>query len=311
MIKENQDMKQIEDIKILVVGDIMLDKYTVGEVNRISPESPVPIVEVIEEYFTLGGCGNVVRNIRELGAQVDCLASIGNDVEGLEIKNKLKEIGAKDLTCIDSKTTTLKERIIAEHRSVQMLRIDREVKDKVDSDLAIKIFETKSNNDYDMVIVSDYAKGMITYELMKYLKENVKAKIIIDPKPQNGSMYNDVYMITPNEQEWNIMQLSSAYILNNVRYILQTLGSKGMRLIDGKDVAEIKAVPVEIYNVSGCGDVVVATISVCLSLGFSPIISARIANKCAGYTATLPGTSIIPKEKFEKYKKENKTQYTP
>jgi len=291
-------MKQIEDIKI---------KYIVGEVNRISPEAPVPIVEVIEEYSTLGGCGNVVKNIRELGAQADCLASIGNDPHGLDIKNKLKEIGAKDLTCIDSKTTTLKERIIAEHRSVQILRIDREIKDKVDPDLAIKIFETKSNNDYDMVIVSDYAKGMITNKLMTYIKENIKAKIIVDPKPQNGIMYNDVYMITPNEQEWNIMQLSSAYILNNVRYILQTLGSKGMRLIDGKNVAEIKAVPVEIYNVSGCGDVVVATISVCLSLGLSPIISARIANKCAGYTATLSGTSIIPKEKFEKYKKENKT----
>ena len=156
-------MNNIENIKILVVGDIMLDKYVVGSVNRISPEAPVPIVNVKEEYSTLGGCGNVVRNIRELGAQVDCLTSIGNDIEGKDIIDKLEEIGVGNLVCFGSDISILKERIIADHRLVQMLRIDREVKKTVSAKLAINKLKI-SKNDYDMIVISDYAKGMITSE---------------------------------------------------------------------------------------------------------------------------------------------------
>jgi len=291
-----EDMKKV---KILVVGDIMLDKYVVGRVSRISPEAPVPVVNVMEEYSTLGGCGNVVRNIRELGAQVDCLTSVGQDFSGKEIEQELLKIGAGNYLFIGSEKTTVKERIIAEHRSVQMIRIDREVKKKIDSDLAIKTLKTYSDNDYDIIIVSDYAKGMITYELMKYLKENIAARIIVDPKPQNGIMYNDVYMITPNEEEWNTMQLSSAYALTNVEYILQTLGSKGMRLIEMNEKTwDIKAEPVDIYNVSGAGDTVIAIMAICLSMGLTPLHSAKFANQCAGYVVTQPGTSVVPKNKF-------------
>lgn len=289
--------KKIENVKILVVGDIMLDKYVVGEVNRISPEAPVQIVDVNKEYSTLGGSGNVVRNIRELGANVDCLASIGNDGEGLTIKNKLKEIGVKDLTFLGSERTITKERIIAEHRLVQMLRIDREVKKNVSTKAAINRLK-ESLNEYHMIVVSDYAKGMITYELMEYLKEHQNVKIIVDPKPKNGFMYNGVFMITPNEKEWGSMQASSAYILDKVKYILQTRGSKGMRLIESDETWDIKAEPVDIYNVSGAGDTVVAVMAVCLSIGWSPLDAANIANKCAGYVITQPGTSVVPKDKF-------------
>jgi len=292
------DIEKFEKIKILVVGDIMLDKYIIGDVSRISPEAPVPIVNVKEEYSTLGGSGNVLRNIKELGVQVDCLSSIGNDIEGKIIIDKLNEIGANSLLCFGSEKTTVKERVIAEHRLVQMLRIDREVQAPVDVNLAIQKLQEIDPDEYNMIVVSDYAKGMITMELMNYLKENQTAKIIVDPKPKNGYMYNDVFMITPNKKEWLEMQASSRYVLDNVQYILQTMGKDGMLLIEGEETYEIKAEPVEIYNVSGAGDTVIAIMAVCLSVGLQPYIAAKFANQCANYVVTQPGTSVVPKNKF-------------
>ena len=295
-------MKPIEQIKILVVGDIMLDKYVVGEVGRISPEAPVPIVNVTEEYHTLGGCGNVVRNIAELGANVHCLASIGIDTDGILIEEELKKIGAKSLLITASKTTTVKERIIADYRKIQMLRIDRERVKTIRSDIVIEQFKNKCKNDYDMVVISDYAKGMISYELMQFLKQEQDAKIIVDPKPINSSMYNGVFMITPNDKEWTEMLFASAYNLQDVKFILTTKGKEGMLLIDNikEDSWKIDAEPVPVYNVSGAGDVVVAMIAICLSHGLNVLDSAYIANKCAGYTVTQPQTCVVPKDKFKK-----------
>jgi len=295
-------MKPIEQIKILVVGDIMLDKYVVGEVGRISPEAPVPIVNVTEEYHTLGGCGNVVRNIAELGANVHCLASIGIDTDGILIEEELKKIGAKSLLITASKTTTVKERIIADYRKIQMLRIDRERVKTIRSDIVIEQFKNKCKNDYDMIVISDYAKGMISYELMQFLKQEQDAKIIVDPKPINSSMYNGVFMITPNDKEWTEMLFASAYNLQDVKFILTTKGKEGMLLIDNikEDSWKIDAEPVPVYNVSGAGDVVVAMIAICLSHGLNVLDSAYIANKCAGYTVTQPQTCVVPKDKFKK-----------
>lgn len=300
-------MKTLGDIKILVVGDIMLDKYVVGDVERISAEAPVPIVHVKEEYSTLGGSGNVVRNLCELGCQVDCLASVGPDLDGQTIGAKLTEIGAKPLLFFGSKKSIVKERVIADQRKVQMIRIDREDIQNIEAKYPIDIFVRMNANQakYDFVIVSDYAKGMITRELMNFLKREQNAKIIVDPKPTNAGMYDGVYMITPNEKEWSQMLFSSAYTLSNVPYILVTKGSKGMTLLDETDEGvDISTEEVKVYNVSGCGDVVVAIMTACLSSGYSPLTSAKIANKCAGYTASLPGTSIIKKQKFHQFVKE-------
>jgi rfaE bifunctional protein kinase chain/domain len=292
-------MKSIEDIKILVVGDIMLDKYIVGEVTRISPEAPVPIINVFKEYHTLGGCGNVVRNIRELGAEVHCLTSVGHDSFADIIKRELHNIGAKDLLIRDSKQTTVKERLIANHRHVQMLRVDRETIKDISTHNVIANFEKNCNYTYDIVIISDYAKGMITRPLIEYLKENQTAKIIVDPKPLHGAIYNGVHMITPNENEWMLMQVNSSYVLDQVPFILITKGKRGMTLIkEYQDKWDILAEPVEIYNVSGAGDTVIAIMAVCLSMGYNELNAAYIANKCAGYVVTQTGTSTVPKNKF-------------
>lgn len=298
-------MKNLEDIKILVVGDIMLDKYVVGDVSRISPEAPVPIVKVSDEYSTLGGCGNVVRNIREVGPKVFCLAAIGNDIEGRMIMDKLMTVKAHPQTFFGLKQTIVKERIIADQRKVQMLRIDREHVWPVDHEKAIEKCKELSeyfftieeiDKPYDMIVVSDYGKGMITWELMEHLR-TLNTDIIVDPKPQNSGLYQMVTMITPNKDEWRKMQLHN----NNSEFVLVTEGRDGMTLYDnrqGWSKIKIEAKPVDVYNVSGAGDTVVAIMSICLALDIYPDKAARIANDCAAYVVTQPGTSIVPQEIF-------------
>ena len=288
-------MKKIEDIKILVVGDIMLDKYIVGEVNRISPEAPVPIVKVTDQYSTLGGCGNVVRNIAESGAQVYCAASIANDSNGRTVVEKLEETGAVSALVWCSRTTTVKERIIADQRKVQMLRVDREIIHPIDyshiiNELEIMLTDIK----FDMIVVSDYAKGMITWELMEYLR-SLDTDIIIDPKPENATLYGRSLMLTPNKEEWINMEIEDGC---TAEFILVTEGKDGMTLYDqrqGYAKIKIPGEPVEIFNVSGAGDTVVAIMAVCLSLDIYPDKAARVANSCAAYVVTQSGTSVVPK----------------
>jgi len=293
-------MKKIEDLHILVVGDIMLDKYVVGQVSRISNEAPVPIVNVTNEFSTLGGCGNVVRNIVELGANVACLASVGCDTDGSYILKLLADLEVDSHIVIASDKTTVKERIIADKRRVQMLRLDRET-------TTISNYECVWNQleriylPYDIVVVSDYAKGMITKKLMDFLTMT-DLPIIIDPKPQNRNMYKHPLLMTPNEKE--LIQMGGAEELisrSGTKYILETKGQKGMALYDVDFVKNIEAVPVNVYNVSGAGDTVIAVMAVCLSLNYSMEISAIIANKCAGYVVTQLETSVVPKDIFMKH----------
>lgn len=301
-------MKKIEDIKILVVGDIMLDRYIVGEVERISPEAPVPVVKVTDEYSTLGGCGNVVRNIKETGVNVSCLSAIGpNDIMSDKITQKLIEIKAIPLLVPGYEKAIVKERIIAGERETQMIRIDWETPTEIDYKESIQILENSCSVDsFDIIVISDYAKGMISKELMDYFRE-FDIPIIVDPKPENVPLYGEVFMITPNEKEWEIIQNSSSFFsVAGAKYILITKGKDGMELRDFNQFWEIPAPEIhQIYNVSGAGDTVVAILSVCLSMGYSPPDAAKIANKCAGYVVTQPGTSVVPKNIFEKNLKNN------
>ncbi len=293
-------MKNIEDIKILVVGDIMLDKYVVGDVSRISPEAPVPVVKVVDEYSTLGGCGNVVRNIAELGAQVYCAASITNDPPGKEVGNKLEEIGAIPVLVWCSTVTTVKERIIADQRKVQMLRIDREViEDIFPEHLVNEIAIVLKDITFDIIVVSDYAKGMITMEVMDYL-HTLNIPIIVDPKPINSPLYGFVTMITPNKHEWCEIELADVC---RPEFVLVTEGRDGMTLYDyrqGRGTFKIPGEPVEVYNVSGAGDTVVAVMAICLALDIYPDKAARVANSCAAHVVTQTGTSVISKNIFKR-----------
>jgi len=297
----------LKDKNILVVGDIMLDHYIMGEVERISPEAPVPIVHVQKEYSTLGGCGNTVRNIRELGANVYCLSSIGNDLYGREIINHLDKIKVIPILVQESKSTIVKERVIASERKIQMIRIDREIVHPINSKILIEKL-SDYEIEYDIIVISDYAKGLITKELMDYL-HSLKITIIVDPKPKNFNLYNNVFMITPNEKEWEeIVKNTFPKPPNSTNYTLLTQGSGGMLLINNVDKTRIKiySEAVEVYNVSGAGDTVISIMTVCLSMGWNPIDAAYIANKCAAYVVTQSTTAIVPKEFFFKIVKDYK-----
>jgi rfaE bifunctional protein kinase chain/domain len=302
-------VKNFNDIKILVVGDIMLDIYRIGEVNRISPEAPVPIVNLIKEYYTLGGCGNVARNIKELGVNVDCLSSINNDLYGKYITNRLTKLSIGNMLCYKSVKTTVKERIIAYNNNSQMIRIDHENTKPIDiiNDILID-----NINQYNMIVISDYAKGIVTENLINYLL-SFNIPIIIDPKPNQIDIYNKVFlnnkidnnlMITPNLKEWK--EIKNEMFINKFKYILITKGQDGMELIYNKNnklnkYLSVDSEPVSVYNVSGAGDVVLSIISICLSAGFDIKKSIYLANDCARYSVTNPNTCVIKKDIFYKF----------
>jgi len=290
-------MKNIADLNILVVGDIMLDKYIIGDVERICPEAPVPVVKVQNKKYSLGGCGNVTKNISDLGAKTTTLSLIGEDDSGLIIQDLMSQI--KDENLISSKriTTIKKTRIVANHRLTQMLRLDEEssINDIVIKELCNKINKIKTSP--DIIIISDYNKGVITEQIVLELKK-LNIPIIVDPKPINYNIYGNVFLISPNKKEAEQLNLNN--LKEHPNWILTTLGSEGMSLSKKpfNEKIQIKSDPVDIYNVSGAGDTVIAIISICISMGIDVLTSAKIANDCARYVVTKPGTSTVPKLKF-------------
>ena len=182
-----------------------------------------------------------------------------------------------------------------------MLRVDREVTYPIDpTELIDEIdIHMMGNGNYDIIVVSDYAKGLITWDLMEYLR-SLNVPIIIDPKPQHDDLYGHPLMITPNKQEWLKMEFSDRC---KPEFVLVTEGKDGMTLYDyrqGRGQAKIEGEPVDVYNVSGAGDTVVAIMAICLSMGFDPLKSARVANSCAAYVVTQHGTSVVPENIFKR-----------
>jgi rfaE bifunctional protein kinase chain/domain len=310
-------MNNLEDINILVLGDIMLDRYICGNVSRISPEAPVPVVEVFNEYYNLGGCGNVVRNIRSMGVNCACLAVVGTDKTGQTIINELKNIGSNSMIVqIEGRQSTLKERIVAGHRQIQMLRVDREERTPVNSTLLLrKLTEHKTEN-FDAILISDYDKGVINdIDFIDSLKSIFpKAFILVDPKPKNIPLYDSVMMITPNEKEFQEIKDRGhlPFVEKHIPYVLETQGRKGMTLHElytfEQNSEVIPTEPVEVFNVSGAGDCVLAVMGVCLARGIKVLTAAKIANECAHYVVTQVGTSVVSENKFiesiTKYKSE-------
>jgi rfaE bifunctional protein kinase chain/domain len=289
---------KLSELSILTVGDIMLDKYVIGDVKRISPEAPVPVVEVIKEFHTLGGCGNVAKNISTLGTKSYCVSSCGSDLEGDIIHNLLERQKIRGRMATRN-PTTVKERIIANHRQIQMLRIDREnTEDILASKIITEInFLLKVDNlKPDIIIVSDYNKGVITRELMTFL-ENLPAKLIIDPKPQHQYRYKKCYAITPNENEYRNM---SIWENEGFKNLIITCGKDGV-FIPRSDVGtfEIPGNEVEVYNVTGAGDSFVSIFSICIGIGLDVLQSSKVANTCAAYVVTKPGTSCVPYDVFQ------------
>ncbi|MFN3871317.1 MAG: bifunctional heptose 7-phosphate kinase/heptose 1-phosphate adenyltransferase, partial [Aquificaceae bacterium] len=196
--KVKEILEAFKKLRILVVGDVILDRYVFGKVERISPEAPVPVVEVQREEFRLGGAGNVANNLSSLGVKAYLLGVVGQDYGRHIIKGLLKESSIEDLTVEDpNRPTTEKTRIVA--LSQQLLRIDFENKKVVEGNVLRRLLEGL-DLEFDGVIVSDYAKGVVCKELMDRIRER-DLFFSVDPRPQNKSLYVGASLMTPNEKE--------------------------------------------------------------------------------------------------------------
>lgn len=286
--------------KILVIGDLMLDKYVEGDVTRINPEAPVPVVKVDKEYYKLGGAGNVASNVVSLLGECTLISFCGMDSERLE--ELMNEKGIKFL--LDKNHATIeKTRVLGKNQ--HLIRFDKENSDK-------KMFSHEMRNqiielskEADMIIISDYAKGAVTKDLMDLLG-SFRSKIIVDPKPENKELYKDAFLIKPNEKEAremcpreNINEVGRILKEELNSHVLITRGEKGISLFSDK-VINIPTFAKEVYDVTGAGDSVIAALALSIAGDASLEEAAIIGNHVAGITVEKRGAYSVEYEELKR-----------
>ncbi|MBI4850101.1 MAG: D-glycero-beta-D-manno-heptose-7-phosphate kinase [Nitrospirae bacterium] len=301
---------------ILVVGDLMVDQYIWGKVKRISPEAPVPVVEVTNENLLLGGAANVANNILSLGGRVYVAGAVGSDDIGKILINKFKEsrINTDGIVIDKDRPTTVKTRVIA--HSQQVVRFDKEVKSDISHSTFSLVLEYIKDclPEIKGIIISDYCKGLITKALIGKILNLAGSKVFVtvDPKIGHFDYYTGVSLITPNINEASFgsgidivdgKTLISAgnTLLKKLRCkaVIITRGDEGMTLFEknGK-VTNIPTCAREVYDVSGAGDTVIATLTLCHSAGASLKDSTIIANHAAGIVVAKVGTAVATQEEI-------------
>ena len=308
----NIDISKFDQTHLLVIGDLMIDEYVWGEVDRISPEAPVQVVAVKNEDYTLGGSGNVVSNLKALGASVTVLGVVGEGSNGKLLCNQLDAIGANTRGIIQEpgRHTTKKTRIIAEHQ--QVLRIDRETKKEISSATSKNIIRMaeKAIPEVDAILISDYGKGLITRSMIKRLVQIARAHnkpVIADPKGLDFTKYAGVNLLTPNKKEASLAsgrEITDAGSLadvgktlldkSGIEKLLITCGKDGMVLFEkDQKLFKISTRAQEIYDVSGAGDTVVAVLGLAVAAGLSVKKAVSLANTAAGIVVGKVGTAAV------------------
>jgi rfaE bifunctional protein kinase chain/domain len=305
--------------KVLVLGDVMLDRFVWGSVSRISPEAPVPVVEIRKETTCLGGAANVVANVSSLGGRAFPLAIVGRDVEGGQLRARFRDLGTSlsGILVEKERATSVKTRIIAHHQ--QVCRADREDKTPLAPVLQDRIVEWfRSHLDaMDAVIVSDYAKGLISPSLLKRILPMARSagKIVcVDPKLRNLAAYRPATVITPNLSEAEHaagMRISDEKSLvragnkilrkTGIDHLLVTRGEHGMALFEGDSNSKVTWIPTlarEVYDVTGAGDTVISTLSLGLASGLSILEAAILSNIAAGIVVGKLGTACVTPEEL-------------
>ena len=303
--------------RILVLGDLMLDEFIWGRVRRISPEAPVPVVEVERHTLALGGAGNVVSNLVALGAVAAPLGVVGDDASAERLRAAFKEIGVNtDSLVIDSsRPTTLKTRILAHNQ--QVVRADRESRAPVADGIQDKIVERFciEIESADAVVVSDYNKGLLAPRVLARALTAASARgltVCLDPKLRNFAFYEPVTVITPNNQEaaeaagiaiedeLSLIEAGRRILESiNCRGVLVTRGEEGMTLFtDGGEVTHIPTTAREVYDVTGAGDTVIATLALALASSASLAEGAMLANHAAGVVVGKLGTATLSREEL-------------
>jgi D-beta-D-heptose 7-phosphate kinase/D-beta-D-heptose 1-phosphate adenosyltransferase len=303
---------------ILVIGDLMIDHYLWGDAERISPEAPVQIVDIARETSVLGGAGNVVNNLISLGATVNVASVVGDDEIARELTIMLKSIGVKTEGLITQKgrKTSKKSRIIAAHQ--QILRYDNESKEPITAASAEKITKAIEKDLFvtDMIILSDYGKGVISDELAQDVISLAKTKgirVLVDPKGTDYSKYRGAHMLTPNKKEASeatgIRIVDDATLEKALLALKEqcgldrsmiTLSEDGIAIYDGK-VKRFPTVAQEVFDVTGAGDTVIASIAFALSAGLSIEETARFANLAAGVVVGKIGSATVTLDEIEIY----------
>ena len=297
-------------VKVLVIGDLMIDEYLWGSVDQISPEAPVPVVSVQKESHALGGAGNVIHNLVAMGAKVTAIGTAGTGKTGQMIFEKLEDLGIETDGVISEpqRPTTRKTRVIASNQ--QVLRIDKEIKKNINADTLEKlgkIIESKISN-ASLVIISDYDKGLVTRELVQKivtLAEKYNILTLADPKSLNFSKYERVSILTPNKKEASLaanMDIKTEKdlfdagwkIMDQVKLerLLLTCGKDGMVLFEkGREPYTIESKARQVFDVSGAGDTVISLLGLGLATGGTFKQSASIANVAAGIVVAKIGTA--------------------
>lgn len=303
--------------RIAVLGDLMLDEFIWGRVRRISPEAPVPVVEVERHTVALGGAGNVVSNLVAVGAHAAPFGVVGDDADAERLRSAFRSLGVSDegLVADSSRPTTLKTRIIAHNQ--QVVRADREsraaVTTRFEDEVVARI--TREMNRLDAIVVSDYNKGLLTPGLLgRVLPEAAQRGVVVclDPKTRSFAHYQPVTVITPNNREAgeaagvsiedaeSLVKAGRA-ILGAIKCqaVLVTRGEEGMTLFThGGEVTHIPTVAREVYDVTGAGDTVIATLALALTAGATLTEAAVLANHAAGVVVGKVGTATLTREEL-------------
>ena len=311
----SKSFEKLSSIRIGVIGDVMLDTYTYGKVERISAEAPVPVIRIVNEMSVLGGAGNVLGNLATVGIRASLISTVGNDAAGQTVKEllaALKETQEEHLIIVDSsKPTVTKKRMVAGNQ--QLLRIDTEdttaVGERVTYQVVAKLESLLQG--LDAICISDYGKGFITANLMEMILTiagRLKIPVVVDTKPKNISYFYNCALISPNEselmdmtQKGTVEERAQALAIQTKSNILVTLGSKGVYYAEANNSVNNFSLPsfaTDVRDVSGAGDTVIAFAVIGLALGLTMLESVTLANHAAGISVTKPHTAVVTIEEL-------------
>jgi D-beta-D-heptose 7-phosphate kinase/D-beta-D-heptose 1-phosphate adenosyltransferase len=305
-------LDRIRAVKVMVIGDVMLDKYVWGSVSRISPEAPVPVVDIKEETTRLGGAANVANNIVALGASCSVFGVTGDDTDGAGLRHEVESRGidASGMAALDTRPTTIKTRVIAHNQ--QVVRTDRESREELAGDEEKSMIDSIIGRlgEFQGAIISDYGKGVITRSLLDALIPDARSRDIVlsvDPKETHFLNYRNVSLITPNVyeagsalgkrifDEGSLLEVGWE-LLDTLKpdALLITRGENGMSLFEaGRSHTHFPTVSRQVYDVTGAGDTVITSFTLALCAGASMSEAAHIANHSAGIVIRDVGTGTV------------------
>lgn len=311
--------------RVLVVGDVMMDTYLIGDALRISPEAPVPVVRVEDIRHRLGGAGNVARNIAALKGRAVLVGFTGDDEDGRRLKTMLSEAAVEPCLVRGERPTTVKSRVLA--RNQQMLRLDQESLSPATPEEYAALLKALEPllPDCDVVVVSDYGKGLVSAGLLEDIRRmgsgggHSAPKILVDPKPQNLSCYRQAWMLTPNAKETSESTgmpvrtrpeiLAAGRRLREMldaAHVLTTLGAEGMALFSAEGpVWHVPTVARQVFDVTGAGDTVIAVIALALAVGIPLLDACVLANYAAGIVVGKVGAATACAEELRSAMREH------